>query len=160
MSGFFQRSAKYLRTLTLTNIPRSRRWTYYMLHVRTISCFPRHPLRVESHEDEVNLDELLRALNANLPGMSSPPSLPLLWGNMHTSEEALGGVIASRRDIDPTNDGVALLEDLTLECAILPSQPTSRGFQHFVSGVSVSWIGGIGVYIILLRLIVLNLLWR
>ncbi|KAF8882563.1 hypothetical protein BD779DRAFT_1787873 [Infundibulicybe gibba] len=137
MSGFFERSCKHLTTLRLAEIP--------VFPDDLMMCLALTPSLVsldihfgsESDWLGADWDELLAAFDVNLPGYILPCLRSLSFrGHPTFSEELLDDVIASRRDINPTDDRVTLLESLTLECSIPSDQSTSRlpQFHRFVSG--------------------------
>ncbi|KAF8883099.1 hypothetical protein BD779DRAFT_1674638 [Infundibulicybe gibba] len=146
MSRFFERSSAHLSVLTLLCIP--------FPPSRLIKCLAHAPslisLDIRFKFLSIN-NKLLHALNASLPGYILPclRSLSLRSRQGRFSEELLDTVIASRRDIDPADDRVALLESLTLACTVPRGQPTNRlpRFHRFVSGgLNITYENGWDVY--------------
>ncbi|KAF8873301.1 hypothetical protein BD779DRAFT_1679265 [Infundibulicybe gibba] len=145
MSRFFERSSAHLSVLTLLCIPfPPSRLIKWLAHVPSLIS-----LDIRFEFLSIN-NKLLHALNASLPGHILPclRSLSLRWQGRF-SEELLDTVIASRRDIDPADDRVALLESLTLACSVPRGQPTNRlpRFHRFVSGgLNITYENGWDVY--------------
>ncbi|KAF8880432.1 hypothetical protein BD779DRAFT_1675946 [Infundibulicybe gibba] len=139
LAGFFRRSCAHLSTLTLDHIPFSQS--------ELIECLALAPslvsldIQFDGHYHTTHTminEKLLCRLNANHPKSILPRLRSLsLRGPGMFSEELLYSLIASRQDIDRKNDGVALLENLTLECPFGQpglSDTWSPRFQQFVSG--------------------------
>ncbi|KAF8882570.1 hypothetical protein BD779DRAFT_1542593 [Infundibulicybe gibba] len=146
ISTFLERSSKHLTTLILTNIPFPPNGL--------IKCLAIVPslvsLDIQFDQQDVINDKLLHALNVNLPGYILPRLRSLsLRGPGMFSEERLDAVVTSRRDIRPTNDEVALLENLTLECSIPLGQSTRRlpRIHRFVcGGLNITYGAGWSIY--------------
>ncbi|KAF8880433.1 hypothetical protein BD779DRAFT_1549273 [Infundibulicybe gibba] len=115
LAGFFERPCTHLSVLTLTSIPFSEGGL--------ILCLALAPslvslnIQFDGRPHVIN-NNILRRLDANHPKQILPRLHSLsLRGLAVFSEELLDALVTSRRDINPTNDGVVLLENLTLECS-------------------------------------------
>ncbi|KAF8880428.1 hypothetical protein BD779DRAFT_1473882 [Infundibulicybe gibba] len=136
LAGFFERSCAHLSTLTLTDIPFSQSGLIRCLELAPSLVSLDIQFDGECHGIRTTNEELLRRLNVGHPNhiLLRLHSLSLRGPGM-IPEELLDSLIASRRDIDPTNDGVALLENLTLERPIRHDWVKIQlPFQRFVSG--------------------------
>ncbi|KAF8882554.1 hypothetical protein BD779DRAFT_919171 [Infundibulicybe gibba] len=139
MSGFFKRSSEHLSTLNLANIPFSP-----SILIECLALVPSLvSLDIQFDKWYAISNELLHRLNASLHGYILPRLRSLsLQGPSVFSEESLDALVTSRRHINPTNDGVALLENLTLKCSIPGGQSTDRlpRFHRFVlGGLSITY---------------------
>ncbi|KAF8882576.1 hypothetical protein BD779DRAFT_1542653 [Infundibulicybe gibba] len=136
LSGFLERSSPHLSTLTLAGIPSSPD--------RLIWCLAQVPslvsLSIQFDDWHTINNKVLFSLNVNLLGYILPRLHSLsLRGRSKFSEELLDAVVASRREINPANQGVALLEDLTLS-----ARPKGPGHRP-ASSISPFRAGGLNV---------------
>ncbi|KAF8867596.1 hypothetical protein BD779DRAFT_1685582 [Infundibulicybe gibba] len=146
LAGFFQRSCTRLSTLKLTKIPFSQN--------ALIECLAFSPSLVsldigfDSRWDRIG-KVILDRLNLNHPTHVLPRLRSLTFRgpiNMFV-EELVDTLVASRRHIDPKRDGVAMLENLTLE-STFPQLVDEDGpllFHRFVSeGLNIKYGKGWG----------------
>ncbi|KAF8877795.1 hypothetical protein BD779DRAFT_1677142 [Infundibulicybe gibba] len=141
LAGFFERSCAHLNTLKLTDISFSQDGL--------VKCLVFSPSLISL---DIQFDSrwlgiggtLLGRLNVNHPTCILPHlrSLALRHPVDILIEEPLDTLIASRRHIDPKHDGVALLEDLTLECSFFQLDKSPR-FHRFASeGLNILYENG------------------